>query len=73
MICFGYGRAGTTPRPAGQQDREQTPEPPTGDLVARDHRGEELARVTEGSNKEGDEAHAGLARKAHQTLAAWYN
>lgn len=48
----------------------------TGDLVARDLRGVELARVTEGGNKEGDEgheAHAELARKASETLAAWYN
>lgn len=48
----------------------------TGDLIARDLRGVELARVEEGGTKEGDEgheAHAELARKANKTLAAWYN
>lgn len=48
----------------------------TGDLIARDLRGVELARVEEGGNKDGDEgheAHAALANKASQTLAAWYN
>lgn len=48
----------------------------SGDLVARDLRGVELARVPEGSNLEGEqghEAHAEVARKASETLNAWYN
>lgn len=41
----------------------------TGELVARDLSGRELAR-TKGNDHA---AHAELARKASETLAAWYN
>lgn len=42
----------------------------TNELVARDERGQELARVSgEGTHDD----HAELARKASETLASWYN
>jgi len=44
----------------------------TGELVARDLRGVELARVDTEEGGNHDE-HAELARKASETLATWYN
>lgn len=41
----------------------------TAELVARDSYGRELART----DRDGNEDHADLARKAAETLVSWYN